>query len=109
MKYFKKNMKDEHRQALIGIYDRINEICQKNMLHWAQETKKNGFETIDAQRMHFSINHIPDVTKDTKMYIFRFNAKSGKDGRIICYQQNRCPILYVVGFDFDFSAYDHGA
>ena len=47
---------------------------------------------------------------DEKIYIFRFKTADNKNnGRILGFKKDRCPIYYIIGFDFDFSAYDHGS
>lgn len=46
-----------------------------------------------------------NISYDTKLYVFRF----GNDYRLIGYKSNRCrAALHIIGFDFDYSLYDHG-
>ena len=41
-------------------------------------------------------------------YVFRFKAGSS-DYRIIGIKENSDPTLYIIGSDFDHSAYNHGS
>lgn len=45
------------------------------------------------------------ITNDEKLYVFR----AGKEIRIIGYKSKSCAAaIHILGFDFDFSLYDHG-
>jgi hypothetical protein len=33
---------------------------------------------------------------------------AGKNARILGIREDGCPILHIIGYDFDFSAYNHG-
>ena len=73
--------------------------------------KQGGFETIEYNNFKSSItNNLPsskNITKDTKLYVFRFGH--GKY-RMICYKSNSCyAAMHLLGFDFDYSLYDHGS
>ena len=70
--------------------------------------KRVGLETITYDQLHFSPGGDAIITKDTKLYVFRFDTYRGRNqGRIIGFKGAPCAVLHVVGYDFDFSAYDH--
>ena len=46
-------------------------------------------------------------SSDEKVIVFRFGINSGY--RLLGIKGNDSNILYVIGYDFDFSAYDHGS
>ncbi|MBR1736421.1 MAG: hypothetical protein IJ736_05325 [Firmicutes bacterium] len=49
------------------------------------------------------LDGIPIISRDSKLTVYRF----GKNNyRIICKHKDN--IMYVIRFDFDYSAYDHG-
>jgi len=91
---------------------RLHEISQYEWVHWYRLNKKKGIETLEYDRIHFDI--APDsenelqITKDTKVIVFRFNTPEKTDGgRIIGLRINSCATLHILGYDFDFSAYRH--
>lgn len=46
-----------------------------------------------------------NLTNDSKIIIFRFNKQKC---RILLVQSRKCPsLLYVIGYDWNFSAYKH--
>ena len=49
------------------------------------------------------------MTGDENIYVFR--VKSGRisdEARILGYKEDGCPIYYIIEYDFDYSAYEHG-
>ena len=65
---------------------------------------KKVFESLCINKINFSPCGIT-VSSDTKIYVFRVT----KDYRMICLYSDIAPIFHIIGFDFDFSAYDHGS
>ena len=64
--------------------------------------KKNGFETISYKELKFNPKSF-DLARDDKLLVVRF--KRG-DYRMIGMKEDN--IFHVFGFDFNYSAYDHG-
>ena len=64
--------------------------------------KKNGFETISYKELNFNPKGF-SLAKDDKLLIVRF--KRGYYRMIGMKEDN---IFHVFGFDFNYSAYDHG-
>jgi len=47
------------------------------------------------------------MTDDTKLFVFRFGNQDKY--RMVVYRSNECKrFIHVLGFDLDFSLYDHG-
>ncbi|MCR0153961.1 hypothetical protein [[Clostridium] innocuum] len=97
-----------------SIYKDIVKALQKFSQNSWDELRRmgkdnGGFETMEYGRMVPSIaDKIKDkpITKDTKLYIFRVG---GNKYRMIGYKSNSCrAAMHILGFDFDFSLYDHG-
>jgi hypothetical protein len=87
----------------------------ENLQDWSSQTwnalaarsKRNGFETIPLSEFKEDISDQAGfpVSKDTKILIFRFG-----DCRLACLkEEGNTPLLSVLGFDWDFSLYDHGS
>lgn len=64
--------------------------------------KKNGFETISYKELKFNPKSF-DLARDDKLLVVRF--KRGYYRMIGMKEDN---IFHVFGFDFNYSAYDHG-
>lgn len=68
--------------------------------------KSTGLETISYQDIGFKVD--ANLSKDTTLYVFRFDTYQGHNkGRIIGYKNAPCSVLHVIGFDIDFSSYEH--
>ena len=103
--YFKDG--NSRRVTADSILNRLIEICQKDWKYWFSLCKESGAETISYNQ----VSIIPSgkvLTPDVKLIVFRLKGHSGKSVRMIGFREEACPIFYIIGFDFDFSAYDHG-
>lgn len=99
----------EREQTLDGLYRRLTELSSKTWLYWTQQPKRTGLETISYDGIHFMAAPDSTLTKDTVLYVFRFDTHRGSgQGRIIGYKISPCAVLHIIGYDIDFSAYDHG-
>lgn len=57
-------------------------------------------ETPRSKLLAFSFAHVTEKKN--------YNFKSS-DYRMLCIKDKKREVLYIIGFDFDFSAYDHGS
>lgn len=67
-----------------------------------------GFEMIPVSQIKTCLCKRSDLTPDVSVWVFRF-CKS--QYRLIAYKYagNNENVLYILGYDFDYSAYDHGS
>ncbi len=87
---------------------RLEELSRQPWLYWTQQPRQTGLETMPYDRLSFSPNSQAGLTKDTTMYIFRFDTYQGKGkGRIIGFKRAPCAVFHIIGYDLDFSAYEH--
>ena len=109
--YFK-DMRIRH-DAYKTLCDRLQELSAYDVMTLRGMSKQQGCEAIPYSDFNDSfqavLNKVEIVSKDSKLLIFRFNkgnyriiVKSG----ILDKHEN---ILHIIGFDFDYSAYDHGS
>jgi hypothetical protein len=99
----------ERAQTLHALCGRLEEMTQRKWVYWLQNRKTAGLETIDFGQLTFSPSETKP-TKDTTMYVFRFDTyQGGGKGRIIGFKEDPCATLQIIGYDFDFSAYGHGS
>lgn len=87
------------------LHNRLIEIMQNDWKYWHTQNKKRGLETINYSEINFSPCNYT-LTGDEKIIVFRFD---GDDKRILGFKKNNCPILYIIGFDLNYSAYNHGS
>ena len=99
----------EREQTMVGLYSKLNELSSKPWLHWVTMRKTVGLETLTYNDLHFQAAPGEVIAKDTTIYVFRFDTHLGTNkGRIMGYKNEPCAVLHIVGFDVDFSAYNHG-
>lgn len=90
------------------LISRLEELSRHPWSDWINMRKRNGLETLSADELTFSPAQDAPVTKDMTMYIFRFDTYQGiGKGRIIGFKLSPCAAYHIIGYDFDFSAYDH--
>lgn len=99
----------EREQTMVGLYDRLHKLSCESWLHWSQIRKSIGLETMTYNDVHFDAAPGEVIAKDTTIYVFRFDTHLGTNkGRILGYKKEPCATLHIIGFDIDFSAYNHG-
>lgn len=91
------------------IMDKIQSISQYSWEQLGMLRKEQGYERIAYSEFKESIiDNLPlekNISDDTKLCVFR----AGKDFRIIGYKSKSCvAAIHILGFDFDFTLYDHG-
>ncbi|MCC8112081.1 MAG: hypothetical protein LIO74_11010 [Ruminococcus sp.] len=100
--------KEEKVNAQAELAKRLIQISQDPWEFWHNRRRESGgLELIPYDQIHFSPKGL-NLTPDEKLIVFRF--ASGKY-RIIGTKGNfcsTCATYYIIGFDFDYSAYDHG-
>lgn len=86
------------------ILDEIIRLQQKTWMEWGLEGKKTGFESIYINQLNFKPKELI-LSNDTKVIVFRINSQNW---RIIGIRSEYFKsVLHIIGFDFDFSAYNH--
>lgn len=104
--YFSKE-KQQCKNTKIAVLNWIQEITCNQWRDLLNMPKEVGAETLNSSGLNFSPNGYT-FSPDEKVYVFRFKAASG-DYRIIGVKENGCSTYNIIGFDFDYSAYNHGA
>lgn len=107
--YFGKKDRNNKWKAYSQLYDKILKLSEKNWSELLDAPKKSllGFECIPYGQIKFDTPKATylNLSKDTNIYVFRFGSG---DFRLLGIKRDGCPILHIIGFDFDFSSYDHG-
>jgi hypothetical protein len=101
------NNDNDRKTAIELIFKRLMEISKESWVYWYAQRKNTGIETMSAHLINFSpTGRI--MTQDEKVIVFRVKSYAERDARIIGIREGGCPILHIIGFDFDYSAYSHG-
>ena len=99
---------NERERTLHGLISRIEEISSRPWLYWTANRKASGLETLSVQSLRFPLNRDVNLTKDATLYVFRFSTYQGVGkGRIIGFKSAPCAVYHVLGYDFNFTAYQH--
>ncbi|MCI5892104.1 MAG: hypothetical protein MRZ66_01690 [Clostridiales bacterium] len=106
--YFK-NSKYEYNKMAASLLEKLMLLSQYKWEQLIHSGRKNqlGFEDMQYGEIGFNTprEDFLSLSKDSKVYVFRFNNNKM---RMISAKRDKCPIIHIIGFDFDFSAYDHG-
>lgn len=107
--FFDKN-KTNRLAAYDKLHEKMKELSKITMQQCKERMKISGSESIKYNEFNESFKSILDnteiVSKDSSLAVIRFFQNKY---RVICKTgiiDNN--VLYVIGFDFDYSAYNHG-
>lgn len=92
--------------AFEQLFEFLQTLTSKTQLEIANLPKERGFELIALSQLKFK----PALTlgQDTKICVFRFGDNSnGGDYRLLGFFEHGQNVLEIIGFDFDYSAYNH--
>ena len=101
--YFKSDIRRKC-QAMDAIFELVHEISSHDWIEILSRNKRTfgGCESLKVKQ----INFLPcgyELSSDEKILSFRF---SNQEYRLLGIQKK--DILYVIGYDFSYSAYAHG-
>lgn len=107
--YFNRDMRKSH-DAYKELVSRMQALCCIDMNRAKRDGKIVGCEPIPYRMLSDTMQKICDgieiISKDSHLSVFRF---SQNNYRLLCKSDmNHSNLLYVVGFDFNYSAYEHG-
>ena len=108
--YSLRNISDKNQRDSImtGLHNKLCELSQSSWQYLMQQRKSTGLETINYDQIKFRPTEETNLTKDSKLYVFRLDTHRGKNGgRIIGYKSSPCSVYNIIGFDIDYSAYNH--
>ena len=109
--YFGKKELRKCSEAYSQLYSKLKVLSENDMRCWKQAGKVSVYELIPfnefSEQFQSILSNVDIVGKDSKIAVFRFGQN---DYRIIAKEGiNQRDILYIIGFDFDYSAYNHGS
>ena len=108
LKFLEKLEANGREITLTGLYKKLEELSKEPWRYWTQNRKSSGLETINYSELNFQVSNFPELTKDTSIYVFRFDTYQGTGkGRLLGFKLSPCSVFHIIGYDFDFSAYKH--
>lgn len=101
--------KEKCNKSIQNLFERLEEISNLTWLDLQNKPKETGYEMIPISNFNISFDNIKrplSLSEDSKIIVFRFNNQKS---RILGVRSQECnSILYIIGYDWDFSAYNHG-
>lgn len=109
MEYFGKDLRGSHL-AHAALIERMRQLGQISIDEARARGKEAGSEHIPYKSLSKPMQGICDsieiISKDSDLTVFRFQQNNF---RILCKaDMNHANLMYIIAFDFDYSAYDHG-
>lgn len=106
----KTNAKEKNNKIFKELFEKLEELSKITWKELQNRPKETGYEMIPISDFLINLDNIKEKLKlsdDSKIIVFRFNHQKN---RILGVRSQECSsILYIIGYDWDFSAYDHGS
>lgn len=104
--YFQGDLRKEI-EARRGLDELLQTLSKSTWLEIGQRNHKSfgGRELLKREEIYFEPSG-EGLTADEKVCVFRFKSS---DCRLLGIRENGGDVLYIIGFDFKFNAYDHGS
>ena len=102
--------RDKCNKIIQKLFERLEEISGLTWIELQNRPKETGYEMIPISEFNINFDTIKqelNLSDDSKIIVFRFNNQKC---RLFGVRSHECSsILYIVGYDWDYSAYDHGS
>lgn len=106
----KTKAKEKCNKIIENLFKKLQEISTLTWKELQNRPKETGYETIPISEFKINFENIKQELKlsdDSKIIVFRFN---NQQCRILGVRSKECSsILYIIGYDWDYSAYNHGS
>ena len=89
-----------------SLLSKLKHLSSIPILELAEVGKTAAFETLPYSNFNEHLQHLfhaSGIPRDAKLTVFRFH---NQQFRMICSSNDN--VFYIIAFDFNFSAYDHG-
>lgn len=102
--------KGKNNKTIQKLFEKFEEISNLTWKELQNRPKETGYEMIPISEFNINLDNIKrdlKLSDDSKIIVFRFNSQNC---RLLGVRSQECSsILYIIGYDWDFSAYDHGS
>lgn len=111
IEYITKKSKEKCNSIIFALFQKLEELSKLTIKDLQNRPRESGYEMIPLSELNFEIdNDIKqdlELSNDSKVIVFRFNKQ---DCRLITAKSPKCKnLLYVLAYDWNFSAYNHGS
>lgn len=100
--------KEKCNKIISNLLKKFEELSTLTWKELQNRPKENGYEMIPISEFKISFENLKKelkLSEDSKIIVFRFNNQKC---RILGIRSNECSsILYIIGYDWDYSAYSH--
>ena len=100
--------KDNNKKVIQNLFAKFQELSNLTWKELQNRPKQSGYETIPISEFKINLDNIKkdlELADDSKIIVFRFN---NQNSRLLGVKSAKCKsILYIIGYDWDFSAYQH--
>ena len=100
--------KDNNKKTIQNLFEKFEELSNLTWKELQNRPKQSGYETIPISEFKINLDNIKkdlELADDSKIIVFRFNNQKS---RLFGVKSSQCKsILYIIGYDWDFSAYNH--
>lgn len=102
--------KDKCNKIVQKLFKKLEEISKLTWKELQNRPKETGYEMIPISEFKINFENIKNDLKlsdDSKIIVFRF---SNQECRLLGVRSQECSsILYIIGYDWNYSAYNHGS
>ena len=104
-----KKTKEKCNDIMYELYKKFEELSKMSLLDFQNKPKSAGYEMLPLYELNVLIDEETkkelELANDSKIIVFRFCKQKC---RLLLVQSRKCPsLLYVMGYDWDYSAYKH--
>ena len=100
--------KDNNKKTIQNLFEKFEELSNLTWKELQNRPKQSGYETIPISEFKINLDNIKkdlELADDSKIIVFRFNNQKS---RLLGVKSAQCKsILFIIGYDWDYSAYKH--
>ena len=107
--FITKKSKSKCNDIIFELFKKLENISSMRFIDFQNMPKESGYEMIPIYELNFNIKadmmYNLGLSNDSKIIVFRFNKN--KCRLLLCKSICCSNLLYVIGYDWNFSAYKH--
>lgn len=100
--------KEKCNKIINELFEKLEEISNLTWKDLQNRPKETGYEMIPISEFNVNLDNIKKelyLSEDSKIIVFRFNNQKC---RLLGVRSQECSsILYIIGYDWNYSAYNH--
>lgn len=103
------NEKGNNKKTIENLFKKFSELSSLTWKDFINKPKETAYEMIPISSFNINLDNIKkelNLSDDSKIMVFRFDNQKK---RLLGVRSKEChSILYIIGYDWNYSAYDHG-